>query len=59
MLDGGTVTVACTNVANPDVASEELPTCTLYGLVKRVVDDLKLDFVTIVNVNLPEVLVPI
>ena len=54
MLDGGTVTAACTNaVANPDVASEELPTCTLYGLVKRVVDDLKLDFVTIVNVNLP------
>ena len=39
--------------ANPDVASEVLPACTLYGLIKRVVDDMKIDFVTILNVNLP------
>jgi len=44
----------CMNAAaNPDVASEGLPTCTLYGLIKRVVDDMKIDFVTILNVNLP------
>ncbi|MEC8158393.1 MAG: imelysin family protein [Pseudomonadota bacterium] len=44
----------CMNAAaNPDVASEDLPACTLYGLIKRVVDDMKIDFVTILNVNLP------
>lgn len=44
----------CINAAaNPSVPSESLPTCTLYGLIKRVVDDMKIDFVTILNVNLP------
>jgi len=44
----------CMNAAaNPDVASELLPACTLYGLIKRVVDDMKIDFVAILNVNLP------
>ena len=44
----------CINAAaNPSAASVSLPTCTLYGLIKRVVDDMKIDFVTILNVNLP------
>ena len=44
----------CTNAfSNPDTVSESLPMCTLYGLVKRVVDSLKIDFVTIVNVDIP------
>jgi hypothetical protein len=44
----------CTNAfANPDQPSTQFPTCTLYGMVKRIVDDLKIDFVTIVNVSIP------
>jgi hypothetical protein len=44
----------CTNAfANPDQASARFPACTLYGMVKRIVDDLKIDFVTIVNVSIP------
>tara|TARA_B100001093_G_C26771933_1_gene990637 strand:- start:106 stop:1464 length:1359 start_codon:yes stop_codon:yes gene_type:complete len=47
-------TTECTNAfSNPDTVSESLPMCTLYGLVKRVVDSLKIDFVTIVNVDIP------
>lgn len=44
----------CTNAyTNPDTVSEAFPMCTLYGLVKRIVDSLKIDFVTIVNVDIP------
>ncbi len=44
----------CTNAfANPDQPSSQFPACTLYGMVKRIVDDLKIDFVTIVNVSIP------
>lgn len=44
----------CTNAfANPDQPSSRFPACTLYGMVKRIVDDLKIDFVTIVNVSIP------
>ena len=44
----------CTNAfSNPDTTSDAFPMCTLYGLVKRVVDSLKIDFVTIVNVEVP------
>jgi predicted lipoprotein len=45
---------ACSNAfANPDSPSEQFPLCTLYGMVKTIVDDLKIDFVTIVNVSIP------
>ena len=45
---------ACSNAfANPDSPSEQFPLCTLYGMVKPIVDDLKIDFVTIVNVSIP------
>jgi uncharacterized protein len=44
----------CTNAySNPDTTSETFPMCTLYGLVKRIVDSFKIDFVTIVNVEIP------
>ena len=45
---------ACSNAfANPDSPSEQFPLCTLYGMVKTIVDDLKIDFVTIVNDSIP------
>ena len=45
---------ACSNAfANPDSPSEQFPLCTLYGMLKTIVDDLKIDFVTIVNVSIP------
>ena len=44
----------CTNAySNPDIASSTFPMCTLYGRIKRIVDSLKIDFVTIVNVDIP------
>ena len=44
----------CSNAAaNPGTASSFMA-CDLYGLVKRITDDLKTDFVTIVNVDLPD-----
>lgn len=50
--DGGAE--ACTNaVSSPDTPSD-YPACNLYGLIKRITDDLKVDFVTYVNVELPE-----
>ncbi len=43
----------CNNAfANPENA-DPLSACSIYGLIKRITDDLKIDFVTIVNVNLP------
>lgn len=43
----------CMNAfASPDTPTE-LSACALLGLVKRVTDDLKIDFVTIVGVSVP------
>jgi hypothetical protein len=39
--------------AAPDVESD-LVGCRLVGLLKRVSDDLKIDFVTIVGVSIPD-----
>ena len=38
---------------NPDVASE-FPACNLAGMMKRITDDLKIEFVTYLGVDLPE-----
>ena len=44
----------CINaVANP-AAPSDFPACNLYGLIKRITDDLKTEFVTIINVSLPD-----
>ena len=53
LVESGSETDCMNAAANPDVASEVLPACTLYGHIKRVVDDMKNDLVTILNVNLP------
>jgi predicted lipoprotein len=53
LVESGSATECVNAAANPDIASDTLPACTLYGLIKRVVDDMKIDFVTILNVNLP------
>tara|TARA_Y100001934_G_scaffold132964_1_gene161089 strand:+ start:6537 stop:7802 length:1266 start_codon:yes stop_codon:yes gene_type:complete len=53
-IDSEAADLQCTNaVASPDV-TDELSACTLYGLIKRITDDLKIDFTTIVNVMLPD-----
>ena len=43
----------CLNAFSGLDLQAELSACTLTGLVKRVTDDLKIDFVTIVGVSLP------
>ena len=46
---------ACSNAfASPDSASSDYGACRLTGAVKRVTDDLKIDFVTITGTNIPE-----
>ena len=45
---------ACTNAyASPEPVTTGRSVCSIAGLLKRVTDLLKIDFVTIVNVNLP------
>ncbi|MBX2859421.1 MAG: imelysin family protein [Cellvibrionaceae bacterium] len=45
---------ACANaLANPGSPSEQAA-CRLFGLIRRLTDDLKVDFVAAVNVDLPE-----
>ena len=45
---------SCVNAfANPTSIEADFPACALAGLVKRVTDDLKIDFVTIVEVSIP------
>ena len=45
---------ACNNAfADPDTSSD-LVGCRLTGAVKRITDDLKIDFVTIVGVLIPD-----
>lgn len=45
---------ACANsAANPD-SIQTVPMCSLHGLLKRISDALRVDFVTIVNLDLPD-----
>ena len=47
-------TAACESAfGSPDTESD-LPICNLGGLVKRVTDDLKIEFITYLGVDLPE-----
>lgn len=44
----------CVNsAANPD-SVQEVSACSLHGLLKRITDSLRTDFVTIVNLDLPD-----
>lgn len=45
---------ACTNAyGSPDTSSTDYSACSLTGLLKRITDVLKIEFVNIVGVNLP------
>jgi predicted lipoprotein len=49
-----TTASACTNAyGSPDTSSENYSACSLTGLLKRITDVLKIEFVNIVGVNLP------
>ena len=53
-INDATTDGACTDAyANPDPVTAGYSACSIAGLLKRVTDLLKIDFVTIVNVNLP------
>ena len=53
-IDTSNDEIACANAFNnPDVASE-FPACNLAGMMKRITDDLKIEFVTYLGVDLPE-----
>ena len=53
-IDSSAEVTACTNAfSNPGTMDLDLPACTLNGLMKRITDLMKIDFVTIVGVNLP------
>lgn len=52
-IEDGERRTECMNAfVGPDLRAE-LSACTLTGLVKRITDDLKIDFVTIVGVSIP------
>ena len=53
-INDATTDGACTNAYSaPDPVTAGYSACSIAGLLKRVTDLLKIDFVTIVNVNLP------
>lgn len=55
-IDSDAAVASCTNAfAQPDGgdASDGVHGCRITGLLKRVTDDLKIDFVTIVDVSIP------
>lgn len=53
LVDADASDPTCVNgFANPDTENS-IPACSLAGLLKRVTDDLKIEFVTIVGVALP------
>ena len=45
---------ACTNAAAAPDQPNQLNVCRLAGSIKRITDDLKIDFVTIVGVMIPD-----
>ncbi len=53
-ITSNTEAAECSNAfANPDSPSN-FPACNLLGHIKAITDDLKTDFITIVNVDLPD-----
>jgi len=49
-----TTASACTNAyGSPDTSSTDYSACSLTGLLKRITDVLKIEFVNVVGVNLP------
>lgn len=52
-LEEGDTTACRNSAANPDSA-QGAPACRLHGLLKRITDRLRTDFITIVDLDLPE-----
>ena len=53
-ISDDTTSSACTNAyGSPDTSSTDYSACSLTGLLKRITDVLKIEFVNIVGVNLP------
>ncbi len=52
-IEEGERRTECMNAFSGPDTQAELSACALTGLVKRVTDDLKIDFVTIVGVSIP------
>lgn len=53
-IDSDDAVAACTNAYNNPETDSEQSACQLYGLVKKVSDDLKVGFVAAVDVDLPD-----
>jgi predicted lipoprotein len=53
LLESGDAAACLNSAANPD-SVREVPVCSLHGLLKRITDGLRTDFVTIVNLDLPD-----
>jgi len=46
--------IGCENsAANPETI-QAVPSCSLHGLLKRITDRLRTDFITIVDLDLPD-----
>ncbi len=45
---------ACANSAANPLTHQEVSACSLHGLLKRITDAMRTDFVTIVDIDLPE-----
>jgi predicted lipoprotein len=50
-LESGDETGCTNSAANPDTGS--VPMCSLYGLLKRITDRLRIDFIAAVDLDLP------
>ncbi|TNC85087.1 MAG: hypothetical protein CSH37_08955 [Thalassolituus sp.] len=50
-LESGDETGCTNSAANPDAGS--VPMCSLYGLLKRITDRLRIDFIAAVDLDLP------
>lgn len=53
LLDSGDST-SCENSASNPESVQSVPICSLHGIIKRITDSLRIDFVTIVNLDLPD-----
>ena len=53
LLDSGD-SASCENSASNPESVQTVPICSLYGVIKRITDSLRIDFVTIVNLDLPD-----
>ena len=53
IVDSGSDTACANSAANPE-STQTVPSCSLHGLLKKLSDRLRTDFITIVGVDLPD-----